>query len=626
MIATTLPANATNSSVTWSVTNGTGSATINATSGVLSATGVGTVTVQAVTNDGSNISDTEVITIVTNNVPVASITVSGQGGATSINTAGGTLQMIETVLPANATNKVVTWSLSAGGANATINTTTGLLTATNNGTVRVRATATDGTNIFGERVITISNQIILVDSIYVSGQGGVTTIANNGGTLQMLADVFPTNANNRNVRWSVTTGGTGVANIDPNTGVLTAVANGAVIVRATAQDGSGIFGETPIVLTNQTGSFVPVNSITVTGQGGATTITTNGGSLQMLANVLPLTASNRNVTWSIATGGTGTGNINPNTGLLTATTNGTIIVTATAQDGSGVFGQATITLSNQSPIFITSIQVFGNGGQSAITTNGGQLQMVAIITPSNATNQNLTWTVNDPTIATINTNGRLQALDNGTVLVTATAQDGTGISGSAVITVSNQTNILVNLVQVYSPSGSTIINTVAGQLLLDAYILPNNATNQNITWASSNPAFATVDASGNVTAVSNGVVTITATATDGSGASGSLNIEVTNQGVAVINIDGEVVHSSTKVYPNPFVQQFILELDMEEEVTKAQIVLIDIAGRTIYQKEEDLSLGINTLEINVDDALQAGVYFVRVITENELLIQQVIKQ
>jgi hypothetical protein len=66
--------------------------------------------------------------------------------------------MLAEVLPINATNPSVTWSVISGTGNATINTA-GLLTATADGTVTVRATANDGSAVFGEIVITVSGQV-----------------------------------------------------------------------------------------------------------------------------------------------------------------------------------------------------------------------------------------------------------------------------------------------------------------------------------------------------------------------------------------------------------------------------------------------------------------------------------
>ncbi len=75
MQASVLPANATNNSVTWTVTNGTGSATIN-TTGLLIATGDGTVTVTATANDGSGISGNKAISISNQSVGISELAIT----------------------------------------------------------------------------------------------------------------------------------------------------------------------------------------------------------------------------------------------------------------------------------------------------------------------------------------------------------------------------------------------------------------------------------------------------------------------------------------------------------------------------------------------------------------------
>ena len=85
-----------------------------------------------------------------------------------------------------------------------------------------------------------STNTVLVASITVTGARGATTITTNSGTLQMQAAVNPANATNSAVTWSEVNG-TGVATIS-TAGVLTAVANGTVTAKATAQDGSGVSG------------------------------------------------------------------------------------------------------------------------------------------------------------------------------------------------------------------------------------------------------------------------------------------------------------------------------------------------------------------------------------------------
>jgi uncharacterized repeat protein (TIGR02543 family) len=107
---------------------------------------------------------------------------------------------------------------------------------------------------------------------------------------------------------------------------------------------------------NNSSEKVSVESITVTSS--SSSITQKGGTLQMTASVLPIDATNKNITWSIKSG---TASIDSASGLLTATANGDVVVAATAADGSNVFGTATISISGQ-------VDSNNNGGS---TDNGG---------------------------------------------------------------------------------------------------------------------------------------------------------------------------------------------------------------------------------------------------------------
>jgi hypothetical protein len=137
-----------------------------------------------------------------------------------------------------------------------------------------------------------------------------------------------------------------------------------VYLKVIAQDGSTNKVYT-ITITRE--SVVKVTSITVTGQGNATAITDNGGTLQISAEVLPSNAENKGVTWSVSDENTATIS---NTGLLTAVDNGTVTVTATAKDGSGVDGQLEITINGQShlPALGTRVEK-DSSGQYVVATN-----------------------------------------------------------------------------------------------------------------------------------------------------------------------------------------------------------------------------------------------------------------
>jgi hypothetical protein len=106
---------------------------------------------------------------VDNTVPVTAMTMQSPDALTTITTHRGTLQLSTTLTPTDATNTLVTWSVTDGTGSATINQS-GLLTALTNGTVTVKATSLSAPTVNVELVITISNQVTdntapLADSI-----------------------------------------------------------------------------------------------------------------------------------------------------------------------------------------------------------------------------------------------------------------------------------------------------------------------------------------------------------------------------------------------------------------------------------------------------------------------------
>jgi len=400
------PTNATIKNVTWSVKNGTGSATIDQ-SGLLTGTSGGTVTITATAKDGSGVYGSIIINVIQ---PVTRITVTD----VKVN---GNLQMNALVTPDNATNKTVTWSVKNGTGSATINSS-GLLSATKSGTVTVIATAKDGSRIAGSAIINVA---VPVTTIMVKAAKNATSVAVNA-KLQIAVSISPTNATIKNVTWSVKNG-TGSATIDQS-GLLTGTSGGTVTITATAKDGSGIQGSTIINL------VVSASKITVKGAKNATSVTVNN-NLQITASTSPANALDKTVTWSVENG-TGSATINQS-GLLTGISGGTVTVTATAtaKDGSGVHGFMTINVIQP----VTRITVTGLGGVAEVKLKG-TLQMNALITPDGATNEAFTWSVKNGTgSAKISSKGLLTAAKTGTVTVIATAKDGSGVKGTITITI-----------------------------------------------------------------------------------------------------------------------------------------------------------------------------------------------
>jgi len=111
---------------------------------------------------------------------VTSIAVTGEDGAVSVQ-KGDTLQMVATVLPATAADSSITWSVANGTGSATIDSSTGLLTAVSKGTVTVTATAKDGSGVTGSAIITITASSSSSSKTYYT----VTAKAGEGGSISL---------------------------------------------------------------------------------------------------------------------------------------------------------------------------------------------------------------------------------------------------------------------------------------------------------------------------------------------------------------------------------------------------------------------------------------------------------
>ncbi|RYF19829.1 MAG: T9SS type A sorting domain-containing protein [Flavobacteriales bacterium] len=147
---------------------------------------------------------------------------------------------------------------------------------------------------------------------------------------------------------------------------------------------------------------------------------------------------------------------------------------------------------------------------TATLSAGATQQLTPTVAPANATNKTVTYSSNNTGVATVNGSGLVTAIGSGSATITVTTQDGAK-TATAVITV-NSSNTAVTSVSL-SPSSVTL--AVGATQQLTPTVLPSNATNKVVSYSSNNTGVATVNASGLVTAISNGTATITVTTADG---------------------------------------------------------------------------------------------------------------
>ncbi len=158
------------------------------------------------------------------------------------------------------------------------------------------------------------------------------------------------------------------------------------------------------------------------------------------------------------------------------------------------------------------------------TLNVGETLQLEVTANPPSLLDNLTWTSSNPDVATVDENGNVTAVKPGTTTITASVGEDLSVEFE---------------LSVVQPSSSITIDKETAEILLGktlqltATVLPENATDKQVTWTSSDESVATVDASGLVTANKCGQATITATASNGLSASCEISVVLPATSVVV---------------------------------------------------------------------------------------------
>jgi uncharacterized protein YjdB len=167
--------------------------------------------------------------------------------------------------------------------------------------------------------------------------------------------------------------------------------------------------------------------------------------------------------------------------------------------------------------------------------------VTAAVTPSGAS-QAVTWSSSNSSVATVNASGVVTGVTAGTAYIIATTGK---FKDSTLATVSKIAVTGIAITQ------TTISVAIAGTSQLTATFTPTNASNQAVTWISSDTTIATVSSTGLVKGISTGTATITVTTIDGSfkatstvTVTSSPNIVIANQTLVAPTIDGGLDEST----------------------------------------------------------------------------------
>ncbi|MCL2164697.1 MAG: chitobiase/beta-hexosaminidase C-terminal domain-containing protein [Oscillospiraceae bacterium] len=362
-----------------------------------------------------------------------------------------------------------------------------------------------------------------VDSVSID-QSPTITIP-RGQTQQLTATVLPSNAVNKNVTWR--SWDESIATVDRTTGMVTAqTAGGPVVIEATAHN--GVSSHIEVVVT------VPSTGVLLTNDGvsieqGEVIRIRPGETGVLRASVLPMDATNRNVTWQVSNRSTVELSLDlnvpvnsamPNT--FTALSPGEAVITVTPLGGGDPFIFTVIVRIPVDGLTIDDI----DSTELHLGTDElpSSLTMAVTIDPTDATNQNVLWSADPLGIAIIapdtphGRNSEITAINAGptgrqTVKITATSAYNEAISDYRDITVTQHATGIAIERDGAPVSSISVIRSAINKLT--AKVEPENTYDKAVIWRSKNENIVSVDDNGVITTIGFGITDITVTTADG---------------------------------------------------------------------------------------------------------------
>lgn len=436
----------------------------------LTAGKIGTAKLTFTATDGSGISGS--ITVVVRPM-ITDLTLSHTSKAISLGSVGE--RIYASVTPADAGYQVLEWS-SDNQRVCTVDYN-GVLTPVSSGECNITAATKDGSEIVK------SCKVIVCEPVSSIKINAPATTVENGNKLYLSATVTTTDGYvYTDAKW--TSSDTSIATVDFD-GVVTAKYPGSVAIKAEAVDGSGKYDNVVIrVIQKITGLYIqPSATVSI------------GDSFTLTPSITPSYATERNLSWS--TSNIGVASVNAE-GLVTAKNVGTAKITCTSSDG---LVSAVCTVNVIVPA--TGITI---SSASEELWKGDVVQLVAIVSPSNASDKSVKWSSSNSNVASVTSDGLVTAVAGGRCVITAT--NSAGKTDSCIIQVyENCTGVELE---------SSVKAMYVGQVYtMTASVIPSSATNKNVTWSSSEPSVAKVSESGVIEALTQGSTVITVTTVSG---------------------------------------------------------------------------------------------------------------
>lgn len=447
---------------------------------------VGEVTVSCRTEDNVYYSFTVTVTQASTGVSFTKDSITLYRG----DVLRGTANLMEYVkmIPETSTD-TLTFS-SRNDKVASVNATTGVVTAVAAGTTYIMVTTSSGRSN--------SIDVIVIDRVTEIQSSFRTAIVYIGETLTISPTVVPATATNKTIKWywePYEAGGTASVNLEEKgTDVdVTGVSKGMVMLTGVSDDNNSVSVTYVLNVKYRNPQYTTVVTLTP-----KTKYVNVGKTFKVTRKVTGAYKGNKTLKWKSSNKKVATVT---SAGKVKAKKVGKATITATAQDGSKAKGKMKVVVRR----LVTKIKM----NKSSVNLLVGKSTRLSVkVTPSNATVKGVTWKSGDRSIATVD-GGKVIAVAPGMVKITATSKDAKKKKTYCWVTVSEPVPI----------TGFDIPNaslTVAKGDAVQSGIVPNpsNATDSIKFW-SDNKAVATVSSRGKIKTHRVGKATIYARAANG---------------------------------------------------------------------------------------------------------------
>ena len=451
--ATINPNNATNLNFSW-YSSSPSVATIDA-DGLITAISSGTTTISAITADGNKIA-TSSLSVIT---PLESI---GFNSTSTIANLNGTTAVPVIYYPSDASNRNIFWSSLDSNIARVDNF--GIITGMNLGTTEIVVISEEGNysaRFFVNVTIPVSNISLSTSSL----------VLYKGATTSILANIFPSDAYNKNFSWYSSS--SSVATIDAD-GLITAISSGTTTISAITADGNKIATSSLVVISPVTNLSLSTSSI----------VLFKNNFADIISNVAPLDATNKNIIWTSSNPSVASVNAS---GTIFAIRSGNATITATTLDGGLTSFVSVLVITNLTNITFATSSININLGYPTSTP--------LIITPSDASILNFVWTSSRPSIVNVDEFGVLTGLKIGSSTIYLISED-----------LNKTISILVNVKQL-----PIFINNLSTSSIM--YAVNSNSIPLSIS-ATGSPALSyqwysnTINSTSSATLISNATSTI----------------------------------------------------------------------------------------------------------------------